>query len=302
MRVREVAVDAATLAVREWGDAGSPALLFWHSVGPGGTGATVGVAADALAAAGWQVVAPDAPGFGRSAALPAGGYTLDRLAALVWGVADELELGDVVLSGHSWGGAVAVAAAASRPERTRGLVLFDSGHCDYRDWPGADLTATRDDMVAAARADSVDSWEALHAELRDAGLDQEWVMPAWHEAVEELGDGHIRLRVDPAARGEALYELTHATPSSAWPAIAEAGIPTLLVLATQPAAVAEANEALLPRFVAAVPQVDVVRPGCRHQVFADLGPRSGELVAEWLGSHLERYEQHGRHAERDADR
>ena len=42
------------------------------------------------------------------------------------------------------------------------------------------------------------------------------------------------------------------------------------------------NERLLPAFAGAVPEADVLRPGCRHQVLADLGVRAGELVADWL--------------------
>jgi hypothetical protein len=109
-----------------------------------------------------------------------------------------------------------------------------------------------------------------------------WTLAAWREAVAELPDRRVRLRADTRARGEALYALTHARRSESGPAIAAAGLPTLLLLATEPADVREANELLLPCFVDAVPQVQVVRPGCRHQVFADLGTRSGELVAEWL--------------------
>ena len=83
-------------------------------------------------------------------------------------------------------------------------------------------------------------------------------------------------------QGAAVYEATRGRPSERWPVLADAGIPTLLVLATEPVEARELNERLLPRFLAAVPQAEVVRPGCRHQVFADLGERGGELVADWL--------------------
>ena len=99
----------------------------------------------------------------------------------------------------------------------------------------------------------------------------------------EGGGGRLRHRPRvPGNPGAALYEALQAHPSERWPVLADARIPTLLVLATEPAETRETTERLLPRFLEAVPQADVVRPGCRHQVFADLGAGAGELVASWL--------------------
>jgi pimeloyl-ACP methyl ester carboxylesterase len=283
MRLREVAVADATLAIREWGEPGGTTLLFWHSVGPLGSGAMFDASAAPLADAGLHVVALDAPGFGRSPALPVDAYAFEKLATLVWDVADALGVERPVISGHSWGGAVAVTAAGLHPERTRALVLFDSGHCDYADWPGADLSATREEMIAAVSGDDPPgTWGELLDLLQAEDLAQDWSTAASREAVEIEPDGSLRLRVDMTARGAAVYELTHGRPSTAWPAIAAAQIPTLLLLATRPDDVRDANEGLVPHFAAAVPQAEIVRPGCRHAVFADLGSRAGELVADWL--------------------
>jgi pimeloyl-ACP methyl ester carboxylesterase len=283
MRLREVAAANATVTIREWGEPGATPLLFWHSVGPLGSGAMLDAAAGPLAGAGLHVVALDAPGFGRSPALAPDRYSFDELAALAWAVADAAGLDRPILSGHSWGGAVAVTAAGLHPDRTRALVLFDSGHCDYADWPGADLTATREEMIAAVSGDEIPgTWDELLELLRAEDLAQDWAIAASREAVEVEPDGGLRLRVDLAARGAALYELTHGRASTAWLPVAAAQIPTLLLLATEPDEVRDANEALVPRFAEAVPQLEIVRPGCRHAVFADLGPRAGELVADWL--------------------
>jgi pimeloyl-ACP methyl ester carboxylesterase len=284
MRLREVVAGGAALTLREWGEPGRTAFLFWHSVGPLGSGAMLDPAAAPLVDAGFHVIAPDAPGFGRSPALDADAYSVERLAELMWTVADTLDLERPILAGHSWGGAVAVTACGLRPERVRALVLYDSGHCDYADWPGADLTATRDEMIqnAASEDTEVASWEELLDLLRAEDLVHEWTLPACREAVEVQPDGRVRLRMDTAARGAALYELTHARASAAWPAIAAAEIPTLLLLATKPDDVRDANEKLVPRFAAAVPHAEILRPGCRHAVFADLGAKAGELVVDWL--------------------
>jgi pimeloyl-ACP methyl ester carboxylesterase len=284
VRVREIDAGGAALTIREWGDAAATPVLFWHSVGPQGSGAAFAIAAEEIARAGLSVIAPDAPGFGLSPARPDDAYSLDRLGTLVWQIADALGIDRAVVCGHSWGGAVAVAAAGIAPGRTHALVLYDSGHVDYADWPGADLTVTREQLVAASAEDTrVESWDALVDLLAAERLDQPWMLEAWRESVRIAGDGTVEVRYDPRARGAALYALTYERPSAFWPPIADAGIPTLVLLATEPPEVAEANDRLVERFVDAVPQAEVMRlEGCRHQLFADLGPRSGELVAEWL--------------------
>jgi pimeloyl-ACP methyl ester carboxylesterase len=276
-------VGNAAIAVREWGDPMGHPLLFWHSLGPGSSGATIAVAAEPLVAAGLRVIAPDAPGFGNSPELEADAYAVERLVDLLWQIADAVAVGRVVLAGHSWGGTIGVMAAAARPERTEALVLLDSGHADFADLPTADLSTTREQLIASAAENSdVASWDELVELLRAEGLEQPWTLDAWREAVVEDADGRVRLRAGAVARGAAMYEALRAKPSASWAALGAARIPTLLVLATEPADVRETNERLLPRFLAAVPQAEVVRPGCRHQVFADLGSRAGTIVAEWL--------------------
>lgn len=75
-----------------------------------------------------RVIAPDLPGFGRSAkpaSFPYGrvGYC-DHLVALL----DELGLEKVTVVGHSMGGGIAAELAARSPERVDKLVLIDA-HC-----------------------------------------------------------------------------------------------------------------------------------------------------------------------------
>ena len=108
-------------------------VLFWHALGDGQSGAYFADVGKPLARAGFHVVAVDGPGFGRSPLLPAARYALTSLAALLDDLLDERGLDRPVLAGHSWGGAVATAYAGTHPKDVRALVLFDSGHLDYRD-------------------------------------------------------------------------------------------------------------------------------------------------------------------------
>ncbi len=78
-----------------------------------------------LAERGWQVIVPDRPGHGRS---PSPGRPDDAEADAVW-LADLLaESKDGAhLVGHSFGGCVALAAAARRPDLVRSLTLIEPG-------------------------------------------------------------------------------------------------------------------------------------------------------------------------------
>lgn len=71
---------------------------------------------------GWRVVNPSLPGFGGSDPLGWHEVSVGALADQLCHVVDHLEVGPVVLLGHSMGGAVAVRYAHDRPERTLGLV------------------------------------------------------------------------------------------------------------------------------------------------------------------------------------
>lgn len=73
-----------------------------------------------LATQGWRVIAPDRPGHGRS---PSPGRPDDAEADGLW-VGDLLGEG-AHLVGHSFGGCVALAAAALRPEAVRSLTLIE---------------------------------------------------------------------------------------------------------------------------------------------------------------------------------
>ncbi len=74
-----------------------------------------------------RVVTVDLGGHGASG-LGRGDWTMAAFAADVRAVVEYLDLEDVVLIGHSMGGAVIVEAALAMPERVRGLVGVDTFH------------------------------------------------------------------------------------------------------------------------------------------------------------------------------
>ena len=103
----------------------APAILFVHGNPTWSFLWRAPVAA--LSARGRRCVAFDHMGFGRSDKPPQlSRYTLrahiDNALALI----DELDLKDVVLVGHDWGGPVGLGALLERRERLRGLVLMNT--------------------------------------------------------------------------------------------------------------------------------------------------------------------------------
>jgi len=114
-----VEVDSIRWHVEEAGS-GDPALLLFH----GYLGSTaVWHRAMPLLARRLRVIAVDLPGAGYSSRPADAPYDLVWLASLVPVLMDALQLGPCLLGGHSLGGAVALRAAASNPERCLGLVL-----------------------------------------------------------------------------------------------------------------------------------------------------------------------------------
>lgn len=279
--MRTIEVDGARVAVRQWGD-GVP-IVFWHALGPAASGATIGEAAPVLARRGYRTIAIDAPGFGGSALLPPERYRIAPILELVAGVVAALELERPVLMGHSWGGAVMMAAAARAPGDARALVLLDSGHIDYGDLDGVDAAKPWEDWLALAE-ERVARWpdeSAFEAELREA-------IPRWSDDLLSCflpgthRDGASLIGAPAAARAAAMWALAGEPVSDGWPAVSAARLPTLLLLATREPWGAQ-NDEHLPHFRAALPHAEVRRiEGAGHALTADLGPELGALVADWL--------------------
>jgi len=130
---RDVVIEGVRLRVLESGPADGPRVLLlhcfglssqvWREVMPG------------LAAAGFHVVAYDAPGHGKSDK-PARALTLRHLGEVAVAVLDALNWPDADLIGNSMGGGTALTVALDHPGRARRLVLVDSVGLDLHAWYG----------------------------------------------------------------------------------------------------------------------------------------------------------------------
>lgn len=285
--MREVHAAGARVAVREWGPESGGQVFFWHALGPAASGEAVAEAAPPLVARGFRVLAVDAPGFGASPALPPERYELDPLLDLVGAIADELGLDRFVLMGHSWGGSIAVHFAARHPERVTSLVLLDSGHLDYGALPEVEEERGLQEWIEEARA-RTSRWpseQAFADELAAAvqrwspDLLQSYLAGLHHEVPELVGSS-------AEVRGAAFRGLAVARQSDMWPRIREAGIPTLLLLATMPPHV-DVNERLVTAFVRALPEAEVRWvANAGHGLLADAGPSLAAEIGDWLAANV----------------
>jgi pimeloyl-ACP methyl ester carboxylesterase len=155
-----------------------------------------------------DVIAIDLPGFGESDRPSPFDFRYDETGYLevVVGVLDELGLERASLAGHALGGAVALAAAARRPERVDRLVLVAPLVYPFR--MPAGLRALRVPVVGpmllrGAVTRAVLGRQLEHLWVRDPSLiTEEWVDYLWerlhrpggHEAVHAA----LRLHADPA--------------------------------------------------------------------------------------------------------
>jgi haloalkane dehalogenase len=82
-----------------------------------------------LVTAGFRCIAPDLPGFGRSdKPLEPAWYSYDNHTAALVSLFEDLDLHDVTLVMHDWGGPIGLRVATTeRPDRVSRLVVMDTG-------------------------------------------------------------------------------------------------------------------------------------------------------------------------------
>lgn len=138
---RLIDINGIRIAITESGHGGRPLLLV-H--GFTGTKEDFGDHLDALADAGWWVVALDHRGHGESDKPDdESAYSFEVMADDVVGLVDALGWQQFSLLGHSMGGMVAQLVAARVTERIERLVLMDTAH--------GPLALADDDLIGAAR-------------------------------------------------------------------------------------------------------------------------------------------------------
>jgi pimeloyl-ACP methyl ester carboxylesterase len=264
------------LAIREWGEPGAPIVVFLHGLGVIGPNAT-DEPAEAWAARGFRVLAPDLPGFGGSTAVTREEYLPSRLARRLL---DELPE-RFLLVGFSWGGTIGCHLVAQAPERVRAFVLVDAGYQS----PSAE-PQTYDEVLESAREElessrfsNVEAYLVAMREHYSTRLSDAALLAA---AREENGDLVPRVAPEVFAGGFHGYQVE--SPTALYGALRESAVPILLLLAGQ--SKGEEHQADIDAFRMALPEADIRGfPESGHNVLLDAPDEAIPPIADWLAEH-----------------
>ena len=227
----------AELAALEFGDPDSPPdVVFLHANGfnAGAYRSVLGPLADRL-----HILAVDQQGHGRSAqrASSEGRRNWTDLRDDLVSLLDSLPGGPVVLAGHSLGGAASLFATGMRPDRVKGLAMFDpvllasetmadilAGRGpDFENGPMV-LGARRRQAVFASREAAIDRY-------RGRGAFKTWPEASLLDYVvdgfRERPDGEVELACAPD--WEASNFASHALDP--WPVMGQIQVPTVVLRA-----------------------------------------------------------------------
>jgi len=174
------ATTASGLAYREALPAGEPAgtLLCLHGY-PESSHMWAAVLA-AAARAGWHAVAPDLPGYGDSPLgdPEEGAGTWESHVAALTRFHEDLDLGQVVLCVHDWGGLIGLRWACDAPGRVRGLVVSATGFFADGKWHGlAQVMRTPgegEELAANTTREVLGTMLGSVSRMDDAAIDACW--------------------------------------------------------------------------------------------------------------------------------
>jgi pimeloyl-ACP methyl ester carboxylesterase len=264
---------AGSLFVYEWGSRNDPAVLYWDGLGGSGLHANE-LAPILVADHGLRVVAPDPPGHGRSAALPADAYRPSRLADVAARLLDELGVERVHFVGFSWGGRVGCSFAALFPEHTASLALVEGGI--FLSQGPADFTACVAEAQKESGEESFATWEAFFAYERESLRRWSPAVAEAHEAVMREQDGMVVPIVDVETLAAITYGGRLEPVTETYPTIAANGVRVLLIYAPRPS-----TEEPVERFRTALPAAGVEAiPDAIHDLISFAPDQVARLVGE----------------------
>jgi pimeloyl-ACP methyl ester carboxylesterase len=283
VRTSTVGIPGGSLHVYEWGDVGAPALLYWDGLGGGGLHANE-IAPLLSEEYGLRVIAPDAPGHGRSPALPSDSFRPSAMAEVGASLLSALAVDRAAFVGFSWGARIGCSFAALFPERTTSLALIEGGH--YRAPPvvgdnAADLEACIAEARVETEEDSFPSWDAYFSFERESLRRWTPALAETHRAVMREEDG----RVVPILSADVLAAIKHGgrrePVTETYPAIAASHVPVLLLTAEGPEA-DDAREAV-ERFRSALPDARVESiPNAIHDLVSFAPREVSALVGRFV--------------------
>jgi lipase len=193
------------LHVHAWGPVGAPPVLVVHGVT--NTGARYRRLAEQQLA-GFRVVAPDLRGHGRSTWDPP--WSVERHVEDLVRTLDEAAAGPAAVVGHSFGGLVGMALAATVPARVERLALVDPAAAMPPARAGEEAERLRRDEGWASVAEARGARLALRPEHSRDTVDEDLAT-----FLEEGADGRWRFRYSRPAAVAAWSEMAEPAPSLA---------------------------------------------------------------------------------------
>lgn len=228
-----------------------------------------------LLEAGHRCVAPDHLGFGRSdKPTDLQWYTYDRHAANLVALLDELDLEDVTMVVHDWGGPIGLRAAVERRERVSRLVVLDTG-LFTGEQPMSEAWHRFRDFVERTE-DLPVGFLVQGATARELSDDEVAAYDApFPNAASKAGARAFPLMLPTSPEGPVAEAGKRVKD-----ALADDGRPTLLLWAdADPIIPVKAGEALAKHLGA--PPPEVVGPAS-HFLQEDVGEQIGRRIAAWL--------------------
>ncbi|MCX7860597.1 MAG: alpha/beta hydrolase [Chloroflexus sp.] len=270
---RQIMVDGFRLRVLTAGQ--GPAVLLLHGfvVSADDWIPTIQI----LAAAGYQAIAPDALGFGKSDKPGGAVYTLRRYADLNAGVLIAFGVERAAVVGHSMGGKHALATTILHPQRVERLVIADSE--GFMQLPlfmrkGGTLPFLGEAITSLAAFPFV-----VKMQLRAAFANPDrYITPELvARGQQTLSDPAIRRTMVSLSR---FYDANDLRGSGLWPRLAEITQPTLIIWGKDDhlfpvRCAAEAHRAL-PHA-----RLEII-PNCGHFPMIEAADRFHQLVLEFL--------------------
>lgn len=244
-----VTVEGLRIHYLEWGSQEAQPLILLHGIGR--IAHTFDPVAAQLAGE-YRVLAVDMRGHGDSDWDPEGEYRVEDYVLDIEGLAEALDLRDIVLWGNSTGGRVVQVFAARNPERTAAVISEDVG-------PERPATIARSLAGRIEREER--GWatkeELLAEQIAANRTTSEAVLRAYVEYGSKLreSDGRIIWKRDPAINDGFV-------PTDQWQFVREIRAPIIYILGGRSTIVPEATQEELRQVL---PQVEIVTmPGLGH--------------------------------------
>lgn len=230
---------------------------------------------------GWNVVAIDAPGHGRSD--PWDTWTDEDVVSVWDGILEFLGSPvDVVVGGHSAGAYFALTWATRRPT-CRGLVLLEGGYAEpFPD--GSDLDSVFQQNVAYLDARRFPTWEHFLGAERSAALHWDADSEAMLRAQMAECAGEVRPRILSVTANQVMANLADYRID----ALPQISCPALVAVATLPPESAAGRAEAVSAFSEHVPNLEVVYvPMAGHDLMMDNPEAISESVWVFLSRDVE---------------